>query len=1211
MSLPPESEVWAPSVARHVDALCDRFEAAHRAGGRPRIGDYLAEAPAPEQPALLRELLALDLAYRSRGGEAPTPEEYARQFPAHAALIREVFRQAMPGPAVSTRPDVEAPSARAAPGGSDMTASGTLLDGPGPDTEREMPAAAPETRTHPPGPDVPGYEVLGILGQGGMGIVYQARQVPLRRLVALKMLRATDQPEPGQLERFRAEAEAVARLQHPHIVQIYEVGAHGGLPYLALEYVVGGSLAQRLEGAPLPPGQAARLLETVARAIHYAHQQGVVHRDLKPANILLQGKTTTDHTDGTDKEKAGASSSVPSVPSVVDLFPKITDFGLAKRLDVDTGQTRSGAILGTPSYMAPEQAAGKTREIGPAADVYALGVILYEALTGRPPFRGATVLDTLAQVLTREPVPPSRLQPGVPRDLETICLKCLRKEPPQRYASAEALADDLRRFRAGEPIRARPAPAWERAWKWARRHKTAAALIAVLVAAAAGLTAGSLWYYQHQAFAAAREVAERRTVQDLLSKGDQARAKGNWQSARNRAGEALALIQNAAPTLDDRKADAERLRDEAQRQLAAEQEKRAQEQARRRVIDKSEGFHRSYDEAQFHGTLFSGVDLVANVRASEKAALTALGEFGVALDSDTGPRFEGPFTPPEKTDITARCYELLLILAEGKAQQGPEHAGEALRILDRAAKLAKPTRAYHLRRARYLDLLRDAGGARKETAIAEALAPAGALDHFLMGDDRRRQGNVAAAIGHFQDALGSDPGHFWARYFLAVCYLSTRPNPDARAAKDSLTVCLNQREFVWGYVLRGFAHGELNEFSAAEEDFGKAARLDPHDEDVRYAIALGRGILWMLRKKYPEAVAEFEKASRLRPKRYEPYRNLATVYERQKRPDLAVAQLDRAVAVAGAEPAVLQLLYHTRAGLHDQQNDPDAELSDLRRAIALESAGSKSPQLAEDHFRCGQLLLRRKRCPEALTAYEAALKVQPTLAAAQLGRCEALLALERYEEVVRTLNGPLPRAENGKESAKLYRLRGVARAWRLDYAGAVEDYTRALNLQRDAETLARRGWVYLFQDALAPALHDFQEALERDPNNGDAYGGRGYARARLGQYRRGVEDAETALACRPENRRDARMLCLAARVFAQAVGRMDAEHGRPSREALEQRAGYQDRALDLLRSAVALQPAAERRAFWGKIIAADPALQPIRGSSEYGRLAAALASGDR
>ena len=296
---------------------------------------------------------------------------------------------------------------------------------------------------------IPGYEILEELGRGGMGVVYKARAERLDRVVALKMILAAEFADTDMLERFQREAKAAAQLPHAGVVQVYEVGEHDGRPYIVQEFVTGGSLASWLDDRPWSAKQAAELVEAMARAVQAAHDHGVIHRDLKPENVLM----------------------------TEDGRPKIADFGLAKRMDAADGKTRTGAILGTPSYMAPEQAGGRSKEIGPAADVYALGAILYRLLAGQPPFQGGDILSMLAQVLEQEPEPVRRLNPKAPRDLETIALKCLAKAPKGRYASSKELANDLRRFLDGEPIRARPPRGWERWERWnpaaARRRRLA------------------------------------------------------------------------------------------------------------------------------------------------------------------------------------------------------------------------------------------------------------------------------------------------------------------------------------------------------------------------------------------------------------------------------------------------------------------------------------------------------------------------------------------------------------------------------------------------------------------------------------------------------------------------------------------------------------------------------------------------------------------
>ena len=357
-------------------------------------------------------------------------------------------------------------------------------------------------------PQIPGHELRGVLGRGGMGVVYEARHLRLNRTVAVKMLLTGVYASPEARERFLREAEAVAGLRHPNIIQVHDMGDQAGQPYFTMEFVEGGNLAQKLAGTPQPPREAASLLATLSEAVQEAHRSGIVHRDLKPSNVLLTA-------DGT---------------------PKIGDFGLARRMEGESGLTWTGIAIGTPSYMAPEQAEARPLTWGPAVDIYALGAILYELLTGRPPFRAESAAETLHQVLSQDPVPPSRLNGKVPRDMETICLKCLNKEPHLRYDGAATLAADLRRFLAGEAIAARPEGRLARLARRVRRRPALSAAVTAVTVLAAALLGGGMWLVSERAAAARKAEAEGiaaegaaeanlREMADLLRRGSWPEAK--------------------------------------------------------------------------------------------------------------------------------------------------------------------------------------------------------------------------------------------------------------------------------------------------------------------------------------------------------------------------------------------------------------------------------------------------------------------------------------------------------------------------------------------------------------------------------------------------------------------------------------------------------------------------------------------------------------
>jgi WD40 repeat protein len=498
----PGSSGWRDDPARRLWSLWSQ-------GQRPLVEEFLEQAGIRDPERIVR-VLRIDQRERSRIGEWVPAEAYLGQFPEvseepeHAVDL--VFAEYLLREERGEQPALEEYTSRFPRYADELKLQIELHLAMGAD--RAFPPTWAETsvgrrdRRRPELlegeslPSIPGYEILEILGWGGMGVVYRALQQGLNRQVALKMVHAGAQASPQVLARLRVEARAVGRLQHPNIVQIHDVGEHAGSPYLVLELVEGRSLAQWLGGTPRPGRQAAEMVEALARAIHSAHVQGVVHRDLTPANILL----------------------------TAEMAPKITDFGLAK-LVIGGGdsRTQAGELLGTPSYMAPEQAASRQRAIGAATDVYALGAILYEMLTGRPPFKAESPLETLRQVMVDEPVAPSRLQPRLPRDLETICLKCLRKEPSQRYASALELADDLRRFLDGRTIVARRSSTLERTWRWCLRNRAVAILLTcvasllVTIAVASSILAARLAFERDLANWNSRraETAERDSLARL------------------------------------------------------------------------------------------------------------------------------------------------------------------------------------------------------------------------------------------------------------------------------------------------------------------------------------------------------------------------------------------------------------------------------------------------------------------------------------------------------------------------------------------------------------------------------------------------------------------------------------------------------------------------------------------------------------------------
>jgi tetratricopeptide (TPR) repeat protein len=1184
-------------------------------GERLPVEAYLEHLPGLRgEEQVLLGLIAGEVLAREARGESPSWEEYHGRFPQYHDLLRRVFALSEAGSSSAGdgpgSPGTLGPSALLPAGAAAVPPLPTPFVPPtrAPDTTAGDEEATLEGTTRPKGganpkdsgPALPDYEILGKLGRGGMGIVYKALHRPLKRVVALKMVLAGQHAEPELLDRFRREAEAVARLQHPNVVQIYEIGEHGGLPFFSLEFVEGGSLDRRIRGAPQPARQAAELVETLARAMSAAHARGILHRDLKPGNVLVAA-------DGT---------------------PKITDFGLAKQLDRQTVQTEAGRILGTPEYMAPEQAYGRIDEIGPLADVYALGVILYELLTGRVPFLGENPYDTLQQVCTHDPVSPRRLQPAVPRDLEKVCLKCLEKAPTKRYASAEALADDLRRFLDGKPVRARSLTPVGRALKWAGRNRAAAVTAFALVLAALGVVSGIVFRSLYQAqlnYDRAQESAHQaqesayqaqQTAQQLAAlqkqvnahqeaialwdKARDARAAGQWQTAWDQLVLALAKL-DSEPGADA----GERGRIEADK--AAVGRTLAARASRQDLKDRKPRFDRHCRDVAFHqiNGLLSDRGPDADRAAIRRDAAAALAEFGLSV-RDTPAHavtvLEGwrqaAELPRQIDEIAADCYQVLLTWAEAESPPGAggqAGAREALRLLDLAAALGEahhlPTpRAFHQRRARYLAVAGDKAAARAEEQRAAGMERHTALDFFLSALESYGQRKPAEAAAVCDRVLLLQPDHFWAQYLKALWHLRTKHWGEGKA---ELTVCLDRQPgFDWARTLRATAESYLGEFESAEEDFGRVLR-GAEDRTVRWLAYTNRGTMWVLRERWAEAIADFEQAISQQPDTPETYANLAQVYRRRKDWKAALATLDQGLARHPRDDAVL---YHTRAEVDLDRADFAAARQDLQEAIARTPPGAAPERLAADHVGLAHVQRVAEEHKASLASCEVALGLVPDFPPAHRQRAETFLAMGRYDEAGKALDHFL---HTGKLTAKGYQVRGLIDAGLRQYAEAVEAYGRALALEQDANTLAYRGWAYLKLDAPRLALADFDAALRLAPAQTDALCGRGAARVRLGRLAEAVADAHAAL---QHGRPSPLLRCYAAYVYAGVVGQLEARAGgwpTPGGPATR----YQERAVDLLRTALDDVPARQRREFWRANVQSAPDLAPIRHATGFIELA--------
>jgi serine/threonine-protein kinase len=917
-------------------------------------------------------------------------------------------------------------------------------------------------------PAIPGYEIEREIGRGGMGVVYLARQCRLNRLVALKMLLPEACGNEQQWRRFQTEAEIIARLHHPHIVQVYEVGEIDGRAFCSLELIDGGNLAEALDGQPCPPRVAAELLATLAEAVQAAHEKGVLHRDLKPANVLLSfsrdaessERSAPAYTQGRRDANvpANALRSEDSASRLNGVVAKLTDFGLAKQLTTDQGLTESGMVMGTPSYIAPEQVQGRVRELGPPADVYSLGAIFYEILTGRPPLLGPTVLETLQLVLSHDPLPPRSLQPRIPRDLETICLKCLHKDPGRRYGTARELSKDLRRFLSGEPVRARRAPVWERAARWVRRRPATAAVIAFLVLAAAG---GTYLVRQHELdrLEAARRQAELGdAVVSALDKVADLRQQARW-------GEARAVLEQVRQQLGP--AGAEDLR----RQVA-------QAEAELVLVDQ-------LDAARLKGSVWmgSGFDNASAVR-----------EYTAAFrDAGLGDETEAAEIVAQRIRESAVREQLVAALDDWAMWLGNQEPARREWLLA-VARLADPDSWRNRSRAAEVWRNRRALERLAREANVSELSP---QTVFALAGQLRGCG--ADSVPLLKAAQRRYPGDFWLNMELGSVLVASKRDEEGlgylRAA-----VALRPRAGA-AHTNLGLALAQAGRVDEGIAEYKKALEID--DRNVYARTNLG-GALYQ-KGRVDEAIAEARKAMEIDPMVFQAPANLAMALYDKGLLDEAIAECRKALKLEPRHASSHSILGRS---LQDK-GDLNGAIVAFRKLVEIE------PGDVSAHCSLAHSLYQKGRLNEAIAEYKKTLELDPKLSAVHDAIGIALRDKGRLDEAIAEHEKAL---EIDPKNVDAHNSLGVTFCdFQRDYGRAEACFRKALELDpKNAQIYMNLGNALRHQGRVDEAIAEYHKAIKLDPKLDLVHDRLGYALFEKGRLEESIAEYKEAIKLNPK-----------------------------------------------------------------------------------------------